>query len=147
MLDLQHMTTLLLDRFHTYASSLGRSRTPVRDEVFLTLSRLGRCRPADIRSAMAGKQFNRITVYRTIRFLLEIDAAHELPNGMLELTDRFNQHHHHFSCSQCGRELAFNDERLEQVLAATAHDQGWQLDSHQVELSGRCHRCLLPPAA
>jgi Fe2+ or Zn2+ uptake regulation protein len=137
----QRMKHLVLDRFHAFLLQVQRSRTVARDEVFLVMYRLERCRPADIRAALADRGLDRITVYRTIRFMLEIGAAHELTNGMIELSDQFKHHHHHFSCSECGGETSFNDDRLEQALVAVSRAQGWELESHQIELAGRCSSC------
>lgn len=132
---------LMLDRFHWHLRGAPYSRTAARDAVFLALCRLGRCRRADIRAALQDQNLDRVTIYRTLKLFLETGIAHELVNGQIELSDRFRQHHHHFSCSRCGREISFNDDNLEQALVRLAQRRGLVLEGHAIELTGRCSIC------
>jgi Fe2+ or Zn2+ uptake regulation protein len=135
------MNQLSLERLHQYLAEIHHSRTAARDAVWLALHRLGRCRPAAVRTALAESNLDRVTIYRTLRFFRESGILHELPNGMIELTDRFKQHHHHFVCRRCGREISFNDQPLERALARIASAQRIKLEAHQVELTGLCPEC------
>lgn len=138
---LRHMGHIMLDRFHSHLRGTPYSRTTARDAVFLALYRLGRCRRTDVRAALQNQNIDRVTVYRTLKLFLEAGIAHELVNGQIELSDRFSQHHHHFSCSQCGREISFNDNNLEQALTRLAQLRGLVLEGHAIELTGRCSSC------
>jgi Fur family ferric uptake transcriptional regulator len=130
----------MLDRFHSYLQQQGKSRTAARDQVFLTLKRLGPCTKSQLREALTG-QLDRATVYRTVDLLLRLQVAHLVRYRLVELSDPFRQHHHHFVCRGCGQEHNFNDEGLELALSALAGHAGWQLDAHQVELTGMCEAC------
>jgi len=135
------MNQLIIDRLHQYLADLHHRRTAARDSVMLALHRLGRCRPAAVRAELANSGLDRVTIYRTLRFFRDHGMLHELPNGMIELTDRFKSHHHHFVCRRCGREVDFNDQSLERSLASIAQAHQFKLEGHQVELSGLCPAC------
>ena len=138
------MNQLAIERLHSYLAEIRHSRTAARDTVVLALHRLGRTRPAAVREALAGSGFDRVTIYRTLRFFRDNGILHELPNGMIELTDRFKRHHHHFVCRRCGREVIFNDAALEHTLDRIATANRLKLEGHQVELTGLCQVCAGP---
>jgi Fe2+ or Zn2+ uptake regulation protein len=136
------MNPIAVERLRTHLISIGRSRTRARDEVMRALHYLGRTRPRDVHMRLKHSGLDRVTIYRTIRFFREEGIILELPNGTIELSDQFRQHHHHFLCRQCGREVGFNDDRLENTMRSLATTLGVSLESHQVELSGLCRVCL-----
>lgn len=85
-----------------------------------------------------------VTVYRTVRLFKRLKLAQEIGLGrtkLLELTDDFGNHHHHFWCSNCGAILDFDDASFETSLASTAARLGIQIESHQVEIIGLCRKC------
>jgi len=139
---LQHMNPVAVERLHTHLSRIHRSHTRARDEVMRALHYQGRTRPRDVHAFLKDARLDRITIYRTIRFFREEGIIHELPNGTIELSDQFKQHHHHFLCTRCGREVRFNDKRLESALNQLVKPMGVRLESHQVELTGLCRLCL-----
>jgi Fur family transcriptional regulator, ferric uptake regulator len=50
-------------------------------------------------------------------------------------------HHHHIVCEQCGRVVAFEDDRLEQAILALAERPDFKVSSHDVTLRGKCASC------
>ncbi len=89
-------------------------------------------------------QFDRATIYRTIELFERLGVAHEVGMGRqrrLELSDRFDPHHHHITCDSCGASTTLSSPDLERQLERAARRAGYQLQSHQVELKGICRAC------
>ena len=88
---------------------------------------------------------NRSSVYRTVWLFEELGIVKRLAVGWkhkLELSDTFQQHHHHFSCLRCRQSFALaEDEKLEKRLLELAHDYDFAMHDHQLEISGYCSRC------
>ena len=80
------------------------------------------------------------TVYRNLKILAREGWLSEvqLPGGGLryELADR--PHHHHFLCRSCDQ--AFDVHRCPDEIEELAPD-GFQVDSHELILFGRCAAC------
>jgi Fe2+ or Zn2+ uptake regulation protein len=86
------------------------------------------------------------TTYRTIKLYRELGIIRDLVIGgrrMLELTDVYGVHHHHFWCSNCGQLQDFDSELIEASLEAVAMDMGVTITGHQLEISGICADCRL----
>ncbi len=58
-----------------------------------------------------------------------------------ERVDPGGHHHHHIVCENCGRVVAFEDERLEQAIVALGERPDFKVSSHEVTLRGECARC------
>jgi Fur family transcriptional regulator, ferric uptake regulator len=131
-----------LVKLHTYLVRHHYSRTRARDQVYMSLGELGPCTKGQLARALGGSM-NQSTVYRTVNFFLEIGVATTVRYRLIELSGEFKQHHHHFVCNDCGREISFNDEGLERALRRIAEKRNLRLDEHQVELAGQCFKCGL----
>jgi Fur family ferric uptake transcriptional regulator len=131
-----------VDHYRTRLRRVRVSRTKQRDEVFLALSKLGPCTRKDLAAAMATKA-DAATVYRTVALLIEIGIAIEVRHKLVELSDAFKPHHHHLTCSKCGKEIGFNSQKLETALREVAESRLFIFDGHghQVEISGLCPSC------
>ncbi|MCZ2157089.1 MAG: transcriptional repressor [Bryobacterales bacterium] len=80
------------------------------------------------------------TVYRTIRTLLDEGwlAPVELPGEASRYEISGKEHHHHFHCRSCGKVFeVFGCLGGYTNLAP----EGFELDSHEVILYGRCRDC------
>jgi Fur family ferric uptake transcriptional regulator len=81
------------------------------------------------------------TVYRNLRMLQEEGevVAVELPGDGVRYELSGLHHHHHFSCTACGR--VFDVEgcpgNLDKLVPS-----GFQLERHEVLMFGRCAECL-----
>jgi Fur family ferric uptake transcriptional regulator len=87
---------------------------------------------------------DRASIYRTVTLLEKIGAVNRVPQGFkykLELSEIFLPHHHHITCTKCGRNTDVEQHRLEELLTQIAKIEGYELVSHKVELSGICSRC------
>jgi Fur family peroxide stress response transcriptional regulator len=130
----------MTERLHSHLSLHHRSITPARDAVYLALHRLGPCTKPELVAALAD-QVDPATVYRSLDLFIQLRIAHIVRYRLVELADPFHQHHHHFVCHHCGREINFSDDRLETAIAAYGKQLGWQVEAHQIELSGLCPDC------
>ena len=84
------------------------------------------------------------TTYRTLALFQKLGLVQEFGlgrNRLLELSDRYHTHHHHFTCANCGKILDFDNEPIEQELQRAAGQAGFEIRSHQLEATGLCTEC------
>jgi Fur family transcriptional regulator, ferric uptake regulator len=87
----------------------------------------------------------RATVYRALEQLESLGLIQRVDvkgdaTGF-ERVDPGGHHHHHIVCEQCGRLVAFEDDRLEQAILALAERPDFKVSSHEVTLRGECSSC------
>jgi Fur family ferric uptake transcriptional regulator len=122
----------------------GQSVTRPRLQVFEALHRADGPVAVSALASLLEAEVDRASVYRTVALFRRLGFVRDVAAGwrpMVELGDRFDPHHHHLTCTDCGRSAVFEDKRLEDELVKLALDQGYLLESHQVELTGRCAAC------
>jgi Fur family ferric uptake transcriptional regulator len=120
----------------------GYSVTTARQRVFhalagqepLTMSQLaGRARGVD-----------RATVYRTVNLFEQLGVVQRLNIGWkykLELTDKFIEHHHHLTCTNCGQTVVLNEDEPERFIDQLARAYDFTPTAHQIEIQGICSSC------
>lgn len=84
---------------------------------------------------------DRATVYRTIELFSELGITKEVWFGKkpkYELSDEFQEHHHHLVCEQCGLITKIDNKDLEKNLMKTTKKAGYKHLRHQVEIIGLC---------
>ena len=88
----------------------------------------------------------RATVFRSLDALAELGLIErlDLPTGEHAFVACEPAHHHHLVCSSCGRSTEVDDNGLEAVAAAIARQSGYRVDTHRLELFGRCPACQEP---
>lgn len=121
----------------------GYSLTAARKVVFEALQYQ---EPQSMRDVVSRcKAIDRASVYRTVALFEQLGIVQRLQMGWkyrLELSDDFHEHHHHLHCTHCGKTTALpEDLELEKSLHAMAEAHNFQLQSHQLELSGTCQNC------
>lgn len=88
---------------------------------------------------------DRASVYRITALYEKLGIVQRLPYGWkykLELSDQFEDHHHHATCSRCDQTIHLpEDDRLETYLTHLANQLGFKMTAHQVELTGFCQKC------
>ena len=87
---------------------------------------------------------DRASVYRAVDLFEKLGIIQRLNTGWkykIELTDRFNDHHHHISCTECGKTIAMNEQQLEHFIEALARQHGFTPVAHQIEIQGICQNC------
>ncbi len=128
-------------RFHAHLERSGRSVTRNRDLVFGALVRLGACRVRDLADVVPER-----SLYRTVKLFVEIGIAEMIRQDVIRLRAPIGVHGHFMVCEQCGRQIGFNDERLERELGRLAAAREFAADGHRVELQGQCRVCQATPA-
>jgi len=120
------------------------SLTSARRTVFHALLNQEAMTMAELVERTSG-QLDRATVYRTVELFEQIGIVQRLPVGWkhkIELTDKFNHHHHHLTCTKCGMVTPLaEDETLEARLNELADIYHFKADSHQIEIRGLCPAC------
>ncbi len=93
--------------------------------------------------ARAGR-VDRASVYRAVSLFERLGVVQRLNMGWkykIELTDRFNEHHHHLTCVRCGKTIPMNEDELEATIARLAAEHHFVPTSHQIEIQGVCKEC------
>jgi Fur family ferric uptake transcriptional regulator len=84
------------------------------------------------------------TVYRTMKLLAECGLAvpRQFGGGQTRYEAAAGRaHHDHLICTSCGEILEFANEKIESLQALVARRHGFEVESHKLELYGRCARC------
>jgi len=88
---------------------------------------------------------DRASLYRTIGLFEKLGLVQRIYIGWkykVELSDIFTHHHHHISCSNCGKIVAIKEERqIERLLNTLANQYGFVAQGHQLEIQGLCAHC------
>lgn len=89
-------------------------------------------------------QIDRASVYRAVGLFERLGVAQRLNIGWkykIELTDRFSDHHHHLTCTSCGKTIPMNEHELETLISKLAADHDFAPSAHQIEIQGLCQNC------
>jgi Fur family ferric uptake transcriptional regulator len=93
-----------------------------------------------------GGKIDRASLYRVVNVFEQIGIVQRINIGWkykLELTDVFNDHHHHISCMGCGKILAIKeDEQIESLIRTFSDRYEITAARHQLEIQGYCKKCL-----
>jgi Fur family ferric uptake transcriptional regulator len=84
------------------------------------------------------------TVYRTMKLLSECGLAisRHFGGGQTRYEAAAGRaHHDHLICTGCGDIVEFANEKIESLQALIARRHGFEVESHKLELYGRCARC------
>jgi Fur family ferric uptake transcriptional regulator len=96
---------------------------------------------ADSRQRRLG--LGRATVFRSLDVLADIGAIErlDLPTGEHAFVACEPRHHHHVVCSSCGRSTPVADAGLERLAEAIGESTGYRVETHRLEIFGRCPAC------
>ena len=91
----------------------------------------------------ATPEVGRATVFRTLRLLQDVGTLCQvvLDDGTLEYRLTSGGHHHHIVCSACGAVNDFSSCDIQELLDELARRTGYDIESHRLEVYGRCSRC------
>lgn len=85
------------------------------------------------------------TVYRNIKLFEQLGIINRLQlgwNSKLELSNQFHDHHHHMTCVNCGKVIAWEeDPSIELRIQTLALKLGFMPQDHQLEVRGLCSDC------
>lgn len=86
-----------------------------------------------------------VTVYRNVESLEKINVVKKIYTGWnyrVELSEKFKAHHHHLTCSKCGKTIKIDlGNKIENSLKQIADDYNFRITNHEVELYGLCKKC------
>jgi Fur family ferric uptake transcriptional regulator len=133
--------------FETYLARSGLKATRQRHRIakafFATdthISAEGLYRRVNSRDRRIGL----VTVYRTLRLLMDAGLAHERQFGegraLFEHASS-DRHHDHVICTHCGKINEFENCEIEALQEQVARRFGFTLQYHKLELYGLCRGC------
>ena len=140
-----------LARLGAWIEERGLKRSRQRDLIVETFFAMGGHVPVDGLVAKVRARDPRVsvaTVYRTMKLLAEsglAEARHFGEGQTLYEPARQGGHHDHLICTGCGRIVEFENERIEELQLRVARSHGFEVESHKLELYGRCERCRRQP--
>lgn len=93
------------------------------------------------------KQYDRVTLYRTLNSFLEAGIIHKIPNsqgiatyGLCYKTCSPDDHEHnhvHFKCNQCGQILCLDEKAVPEITVPA----GFMIESVNMIVDGVCDSC------
>lgn len=123
----------------------GYSSTKSRRAVFLCLEQARH--PLTMRELVERLTgaVDRASIYRIVALFEKLGIIQRVQIGWkykLELSNVFQEHHHHLICIKCGQITSFTEPKdLEHLLHKVAGHKDFDVLSHQIELQGLCASC------
>ena len=130
------------DQFKTLLKASGQSITSARLQVFAALSGQEPLSMHELTGRVSG--VDRASVYRAVNLFERLGIVQRLNSGWkykLELSDAFTSHHHHLTCTRCGRAVAISETELERTIENLAAAHHFAPSAHQIEIQGVCQNC------
>ena len=130
-------------RLEQVLTANGYSVTRQRRAVFKVLSGSEPISMRQLIDKLEGR-LDRVSIYRTVALFERLGILVRLVSGFkykIELSDSFNPHHHHLTCTECGKVIDVNVEELERHIRDLAKANNFTLIAHQVEIQGKCAEC------
>jgi Fe2+ or Zn2+ uptake regulation protein len=123
-----------------------RLTEPRRAVAELIAAREGHFTAADLLDDARARRLGigRATIFRALDLFTELNVLErlDLPTGEHAYVPcEPAHHHHHIVCSTCGRTTEVDDAGLASAVEEIQRRTGWQVESHRLELYGRCPRC------
>jgi Fur family ferric uptake transcriptional regulator len=136
-----------LSRLGSWLEERGLKHSRQRDVIVETFYEMGGHVPVDglvARVRALDARVSVATVYRTMKLLAECGIA--VPRRFDDGQTRYEpatgrSHHDHLICTGCGRIVEFENEKIEELQIRVARSHGFEVESHKLELYGRCERC------
>lgn len=129
--------------FEDYLKSKDLRITRPRLEIFKSLYKTDK--PLSIVEIIKDNpELDKVTIYRTIETFTSSGVILPVINGWkskYELSDKFKDHHHHFTCTKCGRVLDINSPKLESAISSIEDLLDAKVNFHHIELHGLCSNC------
>ncbi len=130
-----------------YIAEKGLKHSRQRDRIVETFLGMGGHVSVDELVARVRRLDPRIsvaTVYRTMKLLADSGLAvpRQFGGGQTRYEAAGGRpHHDHLICTRCGEIVEFANERIESLQEVIARRHGFEVESHKLELYGRCARC------
>jgi Fe2+ or Zn2+ uptake regulation protein len=118
---------------------------PRRELAALIARRQGHFTAADLLADAEQRKLGigRATVFRLLELLADRNLVErvDLPDGRHAYVPCEPAHHHHLVCISCGAISEVDDCGIDAVTAEAARRSGFEIQSHRLELFGRCPGC------
>jgi len=118
---------------------------PRRELAALIARRQGHFTAADLLAdaEQHSLRIGRATVFRLLEILADQNLVErvDLPDGRHAYVPCEPSHHHHLVCVSCGAISEVDDCGIDAVTDEAARRSGFEIQSHRLELFGRCPRC------
>jgi len=133
-------------RLDLFIAQRGLKHSRQRSVIVETFYSMGGHVPVEALVARVREQDPRVslaTVYRTMKLLAEsgLAVARQFGDGQTRYETARGEHHDHLICTGCGRIVEFENERIEELQLRVARRHGFSVESHKLELYGRCPGC------
>lgn len=130
--------------FITTLKNSDNSVTKTRSLVFAALLEKEPQSMGELYKTLKNK-LDRASLYRTIDLFERLGIVQRLQIGWkykIELSDTYNYHHHHITCSRCAMTIPVREDlTLEASIKSLAMEYGFTGVSHQLEIRGICQNC------
>jgi Fur family transcriptional regulator, ferric uptake regulator len=126
----------------------GYSHTKPRQLVFVYLQTHDNVSINELASSHLGI-IDQASIYRALNVFRKLGIVQDIVvsgKKIVELSDRFKDHHHHMSCVECGNATCIKDDQIEQRLDELAAQHGFKPTSHQLGINGICKNCRSEPS-
>jgi Fur family ferric uptake transcriptional regulator len=131
-------------------TAAGERVTPQRLLVADTLNRAGRQLTAsEVYDRVRANQpsLGRATVFRALDRLVEVGVARrlELDGHVYAYVACEPDHHHHLSCTRCGRVEEIPESWVAPLAGRASAQLDFEIDDARLDFYGRCARCRAMP--
>lgn len=136
----------MIDTTASRLAAAGERVTQQRLVVAETLARAGRQLTAGElyeRVRRAQPSLGRATVFRTVERLVEAGVARrlELDGHVYAYVACQPEHHHHLSCTSCGRVEEIPESWVRPIATRATRRLGFEIDDARLDFYGRCSDC------
>lgn len=131
-------------QFEVRLKSAGERVTSARLAIFSALSRKGPTTIPQLVTEMQKRAIDPATTYRNLQLFRKLNIMRDIGTGgkrMIELSDEYEAHHHHFWCRNCEEVIDFDSHEVEASFQRIAEELEVDISSHHLELSGLCKVC------
>lgn len=133
----------LAERLRRNAKKLTGARQAVLDVLRHQAHPLS---PKEIHAALPEGQCDLVTVYRSLRLLMQMDMVKrfDLADGVARyelLAEGDDGHHHHLVCTRCSRIVEIEECFIRELEETIAARNGFKSVTHRLEFFGVCPDC------
>ena len=125
---------------------LKSNRLSVTNQRLLIFNILSQNQPLSMNELIkkTNSEIDRVSVYRIIETFISVGIAQKVSLGWkykIELSDTFQDHHHHLICLACNKTIAIHNQGLESYLNKIDNENNFETKNHQIEIQGYCPDC------
>ena len=132
-----------MQRFERRLKTQGHNLTSVRRTIFAVLLEQDALSISEL--VKACPLFDRASIYRTVQLFEQLGIVQRIQIGWkykLELSDDYQDHHHHMLCLACDKVYPLDEDiALEASLQHATSALDFHMYEHQLEVQGLCGTC------